>query len=134
MKTVTVKRLAVAVKLGLVIGAWLVIEHQQTDFGETYVHELQKLHSELSLEISDFTDDRSYVIFEVSVDDHPNAKTKQYLATLGADIHNVYCTQISALKHEANIKLFHVNVRAESNDTSNIILSHSLSKEGCGIQ
>lgn len=134
MKPNSAKWLRFTVKLGLLALAgiaWWLTELRQSDFGEAYAHELQKLHSELDLETVNFSDDRAYAIFDVSVEAHPDAKTNEYLVSLASDVKKVYCAQIAKSKHDLKIKLFHVNIRAESGDESNIIFSHALSNSIC---
>jgi len=133
----TTRKLSLAIKVGLLMlagTAWWLTEQRQADFGEAYSFELQKLHNELSVEAIDFSDDSSFIVFEVLLETYPHAQTKEYLDTLASDVNKVYCAQLAKSKHDLKIKLLHVNIRAISNaNEANIIFSRALSDGGCTL-
>lgn len=134
MRPEALKKLGALVKLAsLVIAgvAVLVLEFRQSNFGETYATELQKVRSELRLNAIDFGDERSYVVFEVSQSSISAAEFDEYLKSLATDVRKVYCRQIANTEDELKITLFHVNVRAVSHSESKIIFSHALSRSSC---
>ncbi|HSH71449.1 MAG TPA: hypothetical protein VK974_00190 [Methylophilaceae bacterium] len=130
------------VKISIVIGGLLLfrvphwiteelLENRQAEFGNQYAQQLQILHKELSTEVVDLSGNHSYAIFDVSVKSNPNVKTQEYLANMGNDMVNLYCRLISKTKYDLKIDFFDVNLRAESIDGSEMILSRNLSNNLC---
>ncbi|KAF0843587.1 hypothetical protein FNL37_1015 [Methylovorus glucosotrophus] len=130
------------VQISIVIGGLLLfkvpqwvneelLENRQAEFGNQYAQQLRILHRELNTEVVDLSGNRSYAIFDVSVKSYPDIKSQEYLVTMENDMVNLYCRLISKSKYDLKIDFFNVNLRAESADGTEMIISRVLSNNLC---